>query len=120
MSTFKIGPSKPFSSRHNHPTPAQANLRLAKKQPCPHSHPLKYTKKERRGSLSIAFVMKKLYYLDDFRGEKTQLTHGECCLALAALLVDRSPRFSRLTSLRVDALICLAEGCSLRAPRDWR
>ena len=63
--------------------------------------------------------MSKVYYLSDFRGEKTQLSHGETCLDLAALLVDRSPRFSRLTSLRVDALLTLAEA-SLVARRDWR
>ena len=64
--------------------------------------------------------MQKVYYLDDFRAvEKGQFSHPETCLDLAALLVDRSPRFSRLTSLRVDALICLAEA-SLVARRDWR
>ena len=47
-----------------------------------------------------------------------RLTHGECCLALAALLVDRSPKFSPQISLRIDQLLIEA---TLGARRvDWR
>mgnify|MGYP007063681603 CR=1 FL=1 len=63
--------------------------------------------------------MKSLYYLSDHRGaEETQLSHAECCLALAALLVDRSPKFSPQISLRIDQLLIEA---TLGARRgDWR
>ncbi len=64
--------------------------------------------------------MPKVYCPSGHRGaEKTQLTHADACFTLAALLVDRSPRFSPLISTRVDVLICLGEE-SLAHRGDWR
>ena len=65
--------------------------------------------------------MPKVYCPSGHRGaEKTQLTHADACLDLAALLVDRSLRFSRLTSSKVDQLVTIAEATLGARKGDWR